>query len=902
MAENNLFKYIAQSGDTEDTIIKKFNIPQWIDVYDYSENVTYRRKRPIPQRIQSGDVVVIPPQFVIPCKSGEELTISQVGKLLFFDGHMHIQSNNCANLPLQWATLSANTGFRHYHNSIRRGCLPFGPIKRPTRKELADTGSKGIGPILAGRLLPIGRIPTDLVANLYMENLENANLRELDSWIVKRPEDEGKAYNPEEMGKRAKLSKMSAESKEKDNLFLAAYRKCYGISQLIRINCTQTFDLTFAHFWGKYGIPTYFPVANSAGNKLTHFINDFVQAGIAEKEISFPDRIIDGLQNEISYRVELYPNAYTPKALETRAYGIETNVNGFIYNLYAKHIKDKEFSFKKQFELFCRWQDPVLDPNDNMREWFFMHFEGDRATNRALLEHKFVHLVEPVLPEPQDCINEEKWVEDFFKKQLPMSEAAAVNYPLGFLLFYHYDPRCHFSGSDGGKDAHAKHLAFQIVSNHAFYTCQREPFRNERFKDNHQYSKLNIEGRIVVTPATDLNSSSYWQELLQQHLHSNNEVFNRLWQLSTDNIYWGIKVYPRLGYSPANFIDYPHLKDVYAKCIQKEIPVLSHCSEGGMAIADYYNYIRYELDLNKPPDLAPDEYDLAGADNRFTDNYAAPANWKAVLDTPGLSNLKICLAHFGGYPTWRELGLFKDIEKLMTNPKPSKDESKKIHRYKHWILSIAEMINNSQYPNVYTDLACFTFGFSPLHPFRDEIYNCSHNLVFLLEKYKNLKEHLLIGTDWPMVESNPSALEEKDVGMGLYMDRMMTVLREVSRQVGYDAWHQFSYINQLKYLGLLSGNGTEKKVDIKKLKDYRDRLIVLLNKGKRWHGFAYKKDGVTSDSILSSTNPIINAIEKMPKVMAAEDQKLNGALKILNYEGFDEASTNYSTVNPGIMF
>ena len=85
-------------------------------------------------------------------------------------------------------------------------------------------------------------------------------------------------------------------------------------------------------------------------------------------------------------------------------------------------------------------------------------------------------------------------------------------------------------------------------------------------------------------------------------------------------VFAGIKVYPPLGFDP-----WPDDKEergkvelLYRKCMEKKIPVITHCSDGGFLT------------------------DPHGRD------YSDPGkHWKSVLTNPGFRDLKIDFAHFG---------------------------------------------------------------------------------------------------------------------------------------------------------------------------------------------------------------------------------------------------------------
>jgi hypothetical protein len=114
------------------------------------------------------------------------------------------------------------------------------------------------------------------------------------------------------------------------------------------------------------------------------------------------------------------------------------------------------------------------------------------------------------------------------------------------------------------------------------------------------------------------------------------------------NIFAGIKVYPQLGFDP-----YPNdlekrekVEKLYEYCINKRIPIISHCSDGGY----------------KPED---------------NDELTSPmGKWKKVLEREEFQNLTLCFAHFGSQKS----------------------------RKTQWRDAIVEL--TKIYPNVYTDISC----------------------------------------------------------------------------------------------------------------------------------------------------------------------------------------------------
>lgn len=76
--------------------------------------------------------------------------------------------------------------------------------------------------------------------------------------------------------------------------------------------------------------------------------------------------------------------------------------------------------------------------------------------------------------------------------------------------------------------------------------------------------------------------------------------------------FWGVKLYPSLGYS----VNSPEIRRVLRYCAEHDVPVLTHCNDGG--------FKRSEDDAD----------------------FASPVHWEAVLED--LPELRVCFGHFGG--------------------------------------------------------------------------------------------------------------------------------------------------------------------------------------------------------------------------------------------------------------
>ena len=182
----------------------------------------------------------------------------------------------------------------------------------------------------------------------------------------------------------------------------------------------------------------------------------------------------------------------------------------------------------------------------------------------------------------------------------------------------------------------------------------------------------------------------------------------------------GIKMYPSLGYYPFD----PRMKLVYEYAQENQVPLLTHCSRGGIHYVTQGKNI--PADFLKPANLYPGD-PIPAIDTSsvkmgdFKNNFIKTASYEEVLKR--FPELKLCFAHFGAdddnpYP-------------------PGKD---KLQGANDWYHEIIRLMGN--YENVYTDIS---YSLTQ-KPFMDGFYKDYQTMPV------KIKDRILYGTDFFMIE------------------------------------------------------------------------------------------------------------------------------------------------------
>ena len=218
--------------------------------------------------------------------------------------------------------------------------------------------------------------------------------------------------------------------------------------------------------------------------------------------------------------------------------------------------------------------------------------------------------------------------------------------------------------------------------------------------------------------------------------------------------YFGLKVYPSLGYLPTH----PTLLKMITKCVENDIPVLTHCSSAltkntsrkiknlpGIFVRNNGEYIHGPHTFKTGASLLI----WKRAKRDYGNFFNRPHNWIPVLKKH--PTLKLNLAHFGGNEAWENYHNGKE---------------------NNWVKTIVQMMHD--YPNVYADFS-FTMSYSKY----------SHGLKKLMAKDDVVRSRVLFGSDYSLV-----------ISQGDYAKK----LEEFKKILGPELMHQMAVINTNKHL------------------------------------------------------------------------------------------------------
>jgi len=206
----------------------------------------------------------------------------------------------------------------------------------------------------------------------------------------------------------------------------------------------------------------------------------------------------------------------------------------------------------------------------------------------------------------------------------------------------------------------------------------------------------------------------------------------------------GIKLYPPLGYYPND----SRLDEVYRYAVEHKLPVMAHCSRGGVHVKK----VTSEM-VNEPNPLGRKVTKQKAKD--FSDLYTDPANYDPIATK--YPELKICLAHFGGGDEWDDY--------METPWTPNGKMS--------WFSVILDLMR--KHDNIYADIS------STLYQGSGRI-----DLLKLILQDPKIRERVLFGSDYYMMERVKPLERKRSI--------------EIRSQLGAELFEQIAFTNPERYL------------------------------------------------------------------------------------------------------
>jgi predicted TIM-barrel fold metal-dependent hydrolase len=281
------------------------------------------------------------------------------------------------------------------------------------------------------------------------------------------------------------------------------------------------------------------------------------------------------------------------------------------------------------------------------------------------------------------------------------------------------------------------------------------------------------------------------------------EIFNYIATDSKPGIWSGVKMYPPLGHKPFDELC-EYLPEFYHRCQKDNIPILTHCSPGGMTTHEAEHYMAFDLEYGelsqrrqiarqkqrekvtrltgKPASNAlgyPEEWgETIDKKHRFPMDYffkyyVHPEAWRPVLEN--FPDLHLNLAHFGG-DEWARGPI-----NTWSDSSPSE-----------WIKCTVEL--TKKYKNVYTDISCFNLSNTLVgeegHGGK-QVRNTFNKMLHWMrdrDEYKHLKHKVIFGTDWYLTHLTRS---DEGAEYGNYCREF----KKLIDQVDATFWIRFTLVN-----------------------------------------------------------------------------------------------------------
>ena len=528
--------------------------------------------------------------------TGKKVVVTMSTFMPFIDCHMHIESNNCCPMTLQWGLIrSATKNILSLQGANRRELNIFSATFMQFGK--------------------IGRLSTDFIAKVFMNDIYNMKIKDDMYWtflskkVLKKfdefrrkadelfkkegldDEEKERLEKTESQMKQTALGRLVKQRDKKYQDFHEYAAYYFGKKQIFHMFIAMPMDLSYAHYWGKFGLPIYLPYQDKVDGKTKYFfINDFLSLDLYNPEIHKK-----GLYKTYEER--------PPTMLDV----------------------DYDISLKENEKCF-EFSDPGLSYN----------------TEKGLKKYdkKYKHFLDEVPKETS------KTFEDY-QRQRKNTVAASIMYPFQIIPFYHYDPRRH------NKDR-IKELVKEIKNNHAFFEYEEKKYKIELkprddidfdsiFNDSKKTNEMVFKNIIPNT-----NEASFWGFKMYTELGYapyDTDTYPELDKFYDDCSKQGEEIPITCHCMPIGMtIADSH---IYFKEALKRTNDSKYSKQESNDIIEGEGQIKLRWDYSKY------RWKTINRSLRYVDELCVnPKNWIPILNK--YNNLKICFAHFGGDKTWTE--------------------------------------------------------------------------------------------------------------------------------------------------------------------------------------------------------------------------------------------------------
>ena len=746
-------------------------------------------------------------------------------ELPIVDAHMHIQSNDIAPLPIMNGILRYKIalkflpkGFINYIFLSSRKIPNFKYDYNPKTDTIYDGEKKLFNSnpfresLVAKPEIKSRRFLTDAtavvteygvvtrhlsysIAGLYQNESISTNLAYASRWAKNKTASEKDI----EKAKKSRDSIVNARhTKDWFNNYIQWYKsatvyelktdtskKVFAFFSKPKIACIMGMELMYAHFWGAYGIPIY--LEDSKGNIY----------------------IIDNFPENLNY-------PYDMDILSINEVG----------DVDLTKCIEKKCSSSQKYSIFLQKLDDVSETYQ-----FEDHFQHVEYQKIAALRYPFQFLpfyhVDPrrfFAP-----INEIKKKFNFY---IPTSKKG----------IYHklYD------GKENDNDEDMEKIKESVTNS----ICKMNG-GNEANGISFKYSTsiANVKKELL----SKNNPGLFWGIKLYVALGYPPYIG------CTGNTN-GQLVFPEL-----NKDTYKDFTDFLGWCGDNDVPVTCHCSPQGMTIADSEIYLKEYLKKKensrfKERKTSEFEPHLKGfmLGLGIIDDFSSPDSWEIVLNEIPSKELRLCLAHFGGKPyfvdkysmendpyAWQvqlkniiygsDKRIYTDLSNFMFKkvefPKVVQEndftkiiekypESKELFiqeicakdKYYRTDLSLNDLnvydINDDKQYEKRQQILRLRFAMLETGIVGNDINKAATRLAKLLEddeEHNNLLRYrILFGSDYPMFEGTEGVKGIANYQASTFMFYQLLTHKLKNK---WDAWHQFTVINPLKFLGLLDLKG-----------------------------------------------------------------------------------------------